>query len=132
MKFLVLYTGYGQGCDYTIDCNKTWSFMTWSFMEAENMQEAINTLMGDNPEDWSDEEFDDFDDWKYLWMRCGTENGNRYSKVEIFEISNSFDLTPLCHKYRTVLAARKAVDKKKKSEEKERKEYERLKDKFAK
>lgn len=127
MKFLVLYTGYGQGCDYTIDCNKT-----WRFMEAENMQEAINTLMGDNPEDWSDEEFDDFDDCKYLWMRCGTENGNRYSKVEIFEISNSFDLTPLCQIYRSVSDAREVRAKKKAVEEKEREEYDRLKKKFGK
>jgi len=52
MKFLVLYTGYGTGCDYTIDCNKT-----WRFMEAESMQEAINELMGDSPEDWTDDEF---------------------------------------------------------------------------
>lgn len=130
MKFLVLYTGYGTGCDHTIDCNKT-----WSFMEAESMQEAINELMGDSPEDWTDDEFESFEKWcngSELWLRCGTKEEHSYSKVEIFEISNSFDLTPLCQKYRTVLAARKAVYKKKKSEEKERKEYERLKEKFEK
>ena len=104
-------------------------------MEAESMQEAINELMGDSPEDWTDDEFESFDKWRdgsELWLRCRTKEEHSYSNVEIFEISNSFDLTPLCHKYRTVLAARKAVDKKKKSEEKERKEYERLKEKFAK
>lgn len=130
MKFLVLYTGYGTGCDYTIDCNKT-----WRFMEAESMQEAINELMGDSPEDWTDDEFEFFEKWcdgSELWLRCGTKDEHSYRKVEIFEISDSFDLTTLCHKYRTVLAARKTVDKKKKSEEKERKEYERLKEKFGK
>lgn len=126
MKYLVLYTGYGQGCDYTIDCNKT-----WSFIEAESMQDAIKELMGDNPEDWTDNEFDTFDYGYAEWLRCGTKDERSYSKIEIFEISNSFDLTPICYEYRSALKAREDVAKKKRSEEKERKEYERLKKKFG-
>ena len=33
-NFLVLITGYGEGCDYTIGCNKT-----WVIIEADNKNE---------------------------------------------------------------------------------------------
>ena len=34
MKYVMLITGYGQGCDYTIGCN-----LTWEEGEAENWEE---------------------------------------------------------------------------------------------
>ena len=36
MKFVALLTGFGDGCDYTIDCNKS-----FKIFEAENQAEAV-------------------------------------------------------------------------------------------
>lgn len=41
-KFLALITGTGEGCDYTIGCNKT-----WKVKEAENKEAFIKDILND-------------------------------------------------------------------------------------
>lgn len=40
--FIALFTGKGDGCDYTIGCNRT-----WKFIHARNMEEALEDAAGD-------------------------------------------------------------------------------------
>ena len=43
--FLALVEGAGEGCDYTIDCNKTWTFLeakTWDEIETEVINEILD------------------------------------------------------------------------------------------
>ena len=39
MKFVVLLTGEGGGCDYTIACNKD-----WKKIEANSVEDAMNQV----------------------------------------------------------------------------------------
>lgn len=42
MKFVVCYLGAGEGCDYTIGCNKT-----FSMMDADSLEDLKNKLHAD-------------------------------------------------------------------------------------
>lgn len=40
MTYLVLITGRGEGCDYTINCN-----LDWEFFEADSIEEVKNRIV---------------------------------------------------------------------------------------
>lgn len=123
--FLVLYKGSGEGCDYTIDCNKT-----WKFIEAETMDDAIKELMSDNPNDFTAEDIDDVDEYDLIWHRYKSGYEFSYSYIEIFEIAQRKDLGPVCEEYKAVFAAKKKELAAEKTKQAELKEYNRLKEKF--
>ena len=41
-KYAVLITGTGEGCDYTLDCNKT-----WRMVEANDIDECRNIILSE-------------------------------------------------------------------------------------
>lgn len=41
-EFVALLVGYGEGCDHTIDCNKTWKFLVST--ELEDAEQEIKDL----------------------------------------------------------------------------------------
>ena len=129
--YIVLITGYGEGCDYTIGCNVTW----WT-LKAANMKAAIETVMGTHPLDISDEDIEDEDFFCCLdglnWAKYDTQDMGSYEKIVIHEISQSQDLGPFCLNYQNSYQLRQEKQRKKRKEAAERKEYERLKAKFEK
>ena len=129
-EYLVITNGSGEGCDYTIGCN-----ISYCFLEAENMNDAISKAMGKHPLDMLDEEVDDEDfacnlDCIARWTDYQTHEEGSLEDISIYEISNNEDLDQMCLSYQKGLKVRRDRNSKKSQEKLERAEYERLKKKF--
>jgi len=104
--YVALITGCGEGCDYTLACNKTWEVGTAESKEAflEDIREQYEYGLDGDAEP-------------------------RLDVVEIFEINGTgtrYD--DLYHRY---MSEWRAYQEKKKEDD-ERKQYEKLKEKFEK
>lgn len=131
-EFIVLTIGRGgslAGCDYTIDCNKTWSFIT-----AESMKDAIKQVMGTHPKDLTEEEILDEEDFQHtnggVWWYLATDDESSYESVQILQILKSEDLEDLSMEYMQAYKDRLAIAQNKQKTKAEKAEYERLKKKF--
>jgi hypothetical protein len=51
MAFYLIRQGQGEGCDYTLDCNKTFDKLSAQTIEDAHT-EATSMLMPDEPEHW--------------------------------------------------------------------------------
>ena len=133
MSYVLLLTQKGDGCDYMIDCGKT-----WQFLEAENdkdaLQEADKILRdyggGSGP---SDEALEDCED--------GEEPTPRENQIAEFDLFRTGFLTDDLVAYikKQIVANKKKAEKKavsakekakQEKDEQDKKEYERLKRKF--
>ena len=130
-EFIVLKTGHGgrdAGCDYTIGCN-----MTWDFITAKSMKDAIKKVMGEHPKNMTEEEITDEDFMCHgygVWTRLATDEEFSYSDVQIIQISKRVDLEDLSMEYMQAYQDRLAMAQNKQKTKAERAEYERLKKKF--
>lgn len=99
--FIALIDG-GDGCDYNIDCNKT-----WKFLKATNIEEARKEV-------------------EYFFEYYGRE---MIKKMTILDVSSSesFDVSGYLKKLRMDDSEREAIRK----QEEERLQYEKLKKKFG-
>lgn len=116
-KYVVLETGVGEGCDYTIDCNKHW----W-FFEAKNMKEAKKRVAFG---EWFEEE--DFPELEEPFEDILSEID--LERLQIIEINKEFEFNiPEINK------KAKELEKIKQEEEimqEELKTLERLKEKYS-
>lgn len=80
--FVILITGSGQGCDYALDCNKT-----WKYAQSESIEHLRKTL--------ADEMWGNLGDYGGDYEKHWNRHNETYHSFEIIEIS----------KLRTVSAA---------------------------
>lgn len=105
-KFAAFITGSGEGCDYTIGCNKT-----FTVVEAENETIALNKILENHNQ--LNPEFDND-----LWL----------DEIEIFEVINSWKFSNLAEKADKLYQIYKQNQK----EAQEQLEFARLKQKYDK
>jgi hypothetical protein len=111
IKFLVLLEGYGQGCDYTIDCNKK-----WIWIEAESREQAIKKVV---------------EDWYGVAYHVRDYESHSIKDIQMIPVSEVIDLGSYClqeQDRKNKIELDKAT---KEREQKERAEYERLQKKFG-
>lgn len=136
MNFVVLYRGCGYGCDYTIGCNKK-----WSFIEADSIKEATEKVLGASSVESLKEKYkqihDDCEgDEGYISDRMVdefdfTRYREKYDSIELIEISNTYDLGPIADELQGALLEIKEEAAEKEAENAELEEYKRLKIKFG-
>lgn len=128
-EYLVIIDGGGGGCDYTIDCNKT-----WEFVEAKNIDEAIAQVIGPSPSDPEDE--DDAYDYSAHWSRYQAGHESAINDIQIFEINTetegkSADVGELCEEYQQEFQEMLESAAVKEKEASEKAQYEILKKKYG-
>jgi len=125
-KFVVLFSQVGEGCDYSIDCGKT-----FAFFEAENMQEAIKMVLADD--DSSEFGIDD--------MSIAYYGDDRIEEALIIPVNGMVDAIKELNKAKDLAkiakAKRQEIERKEvakleaiEREKKDQEEYERLKKKY--
>lgn len=129
MKQYIVIEYQTGGCDYTIGCG----YRITTF-EAKNWQEAVDTVLTKEGEDYPGEYLLGERNWKpeqciVSWFR---ESEGGASHVMLVEVSRSMHLDNLILKRRDEIATAEAAAASKEKEEEERKEFERLKKKFGK
>jgi hypothetical protein len=105
MKFVILLTGSGVGCDHAIDCNKT-----WQIVEKPTIDEAISDLKN------------------LLNKQYPADSDFSLDSVKIFVVNSEINFN-VKEFYAKILDERKAKTEVSK-EAKERAELERLKKKY--
>ena len=111
-NYVVCINGYGDGCDYTIDCNKT-----FQEIEAESIEDLLDKIHTEH---------------EYVYMSgCGDDDYHTYKDVYVIEgeLINVSDA--LRAKIRAEIEKDEA-EKRKLEEEKEKELYKKLQKKYEK
>jgi len=104
-RYAVFITGEGEGCDYTIGCNKT-----FTVVEAESEDHARDMVLQN-----------------YGQLNPTNQYDICIDKIEVFEFTNSWVFSDLAEKAKKVYKD----SLRKQKEDKERQEFERLKKKYG-
>lgn len=119
-NFLILTTGNGRGCDYTLDCNKT-----WHFVQANSIAEAMKNLAD---EMWG--KLDDYGgDYENHWYRHN-ETYHTFQFLEVGDLRTISAAELVAEHYKSAMKAARAKAEEER-EANERAEYERLQKKFG-
>lgn len=80
MNYVVLFTGAGEGCDYTIGCNRDWQFYNCETLE--ELKEQINEYYDDHSGEDTIEEVEIYEvtDCNYIWKEMVKEKAEKERK----------------------------------------------------
>lgn len=128
--YTLLLQGLGEGCDYTIGCNKT-----WTVFKAESDEEAIAKCIGPDPATLSAKELKD----RVRAVEYGGINDlvdrpwSEYRDILLMnENGIALDLKARTSRYREVMNAQAKEEARSKQEASDREQLERLAKKFGK
>jgi hypothetical protein len=144
MKYFLYREQSGEGCDYTIGCGSK-----LEQLEATNMKEAIDEVVGLTSENWKDDLIEAadqqgfsscIDDYIHDVVMHDTthladvdhDSDRTMSQITLYEVNDEVDMIPLLEaKLAELRNFQKDLDRQQ-DERRERAQYEKLKKKFEK